>query len=341
MRLWSYQAVSRAANGIMFFQWRAARAGAEKFHGAMVPHAGADTRTFREIKQLGRELAGLQALIPARNLTQAAMVFDWDNWWVLEQDSHPSADLTMMGQVSSYYRALHRRNIAVDFVPSTVTLEALKPYKLLIVPNLYLTRAGVAEVFEAFVRGGGVIVMAPFSGISDENDHIHLGGYPAPFKNLLGIHVEEIEAMGQAGRVITDDEDEHACETWRDAIQLRGAQALARFGSEYFAGQPAVTRNPFGAGGAYYVGTVLDAGAMDWLLGRAVDEAGLRAPLDAPAGVECLVRASADASYLFLLNHNDAPARVALPGAMTDLLTGVAHSGAITLPALGVAILRM
>ena len=56
MRLCSYQALARGADGIMFFQWRASQAGAEKFHSGMVPHVGTDSRVWREIKGLGNEL---------------------------------------------------------------------------------------------------------------------------------------------------------------------------------------------------------------------------------------------------------------------------------------------
>ena len=339
MRLWSYQAVARAANGVMFFQWRAAKAGAEKFHGAMVPHAGADTRTHREIKQLGQELKLLAEIVDTTNRAEVAMVFDWDNWWVLEQESHPSAEISMLGQGSAFYRALHRRNITVDFVPSTVTLEMLKDYRLLIVPNLYLTRPGVAEVFEAFVRDGGTIVMAPFSGISDQNDHIWLGGAPGPFKNMLGIHIEEYESMAHVNRVITEDEEDFACEAWRDVITLRGAERLARFGMDYFAEQPAITRNQFGQGGAYYLGTCLNSAGMDWLMGHVCTEAQVEAPLDVPAGVEVLVRESADRAYLFVLNHTPDPVSIKLPRSMRDLLTGTKHASALALLGYGVAVL--
>ncbi len=339
MRLWSYQAVSRAANGILFFQWRAAKAGAEKFHGAMVPHAGESTRTFQEVKQLGQELKGLAELTMTTNRADVAMFFDWDNWWVLEQDCHP-ADLTMMGQTSAYYRALHRRNITVDFVPSTIELDVLKTYRLVVVPNLYLTRADTAKVLETYVAGGGLVVVAPFSGIADENDHIWLGGYPAPFRKFLGITIEENEALNGANRVITEDEDDFVCQAWHDAITLQGAEAVARFGQDYFADAPAITFNRFGSGGAYYIGTCLGPDGMDWILGRACEDADVRAPLPAPSGVEVLLREGPGGAYLFLLNHNPEATTIKLERTMRDLLTGEMHNRSIGLPAYGVAVLK-
>jgi beta-galactosidase len=332
MRLWSYQALSRAANGILFFQWRAAKAGAEKFHGAMVPHAGKDTRIYREVKQLGQELQALSqtGLQSTTNQAGAAMVFDWENWWVLEQDSHPTRDLNVF-KIAPYYAALHQQNIETDFIQSTADLNTLMKYKLIVIPNLYLTRPGVAERFEQFVAAGGTLVVGPFSGISNEDDHIWLGGAPGPFKTLLGIHIEEYEAMAQPNFVITDDEESFACDTWRDNIALRGAKMVARFGQDYYADAPSMTQNDVGKGRAYYVGTCPDIAGLTWLLKRACSDAGLKPALDVPAGVEVLVRSNGAQSFTFLLNHGDKAVDVRLPAPMRDVLSGESLEGKVTL----------
>lgn len=338
MRLWSYQALSRGANGILFFQWRAAKAGAEKFHGAMVPHAGADTRTFREVKQLGAELKQLADLRATTVKAEVAMVFDWDNWWALELESHPSADMNVW-QYAPYYGSLHQRNIAVDFVPSTY--DELNRYKLVVVPNLYLTRAGVAKRFEKYVAEGGTLLIGPFSGISDEHDHIWLGGYPAPFRKLLGIRIEEWDVLpqGQARSIITDDEEQFSHSTWSDSITIEGARPLARFGEGEWIDQPAITQNAFGKGTAYYVGTVPDRAAFAWLFDRILRQAGVQAPLAAPPDVEVVVREDGARRYTFLLNHGPAPVKVALPDAMRDALTGEPADRSVTLGVQGVAVL--
>ncbi len=75
------------------------------------------------------------------------------------------------------------------------------------------------------------------------------------------------------------------------------------------------------------------------LVGRLLDDAGVAAPLDAPAGVEVTRREAAGRAYTFVLNHNDLPAHVALPAPMRDLLTGATHAGTLETPARGVSIL--
>ena len=59
MRALSYQAVARGATGVLFFQWRASRAGAEKYHSAMLPHSGVASPVWAEVTGLGGELARL------------------------------------------------------------------------------------------------------------------------------------------------------------------------------------------------------------------------------------------------------------------------------------------
>ncbi|EFL37774.1 beta-galactosidase [Streptomyces griseoflavus Tu4000] len=55
--------VARGSDGAMFFQWRQSRRGAEKFHSAMLPHGGTETRVFREVTELG---AAIDSLAPVR-----------------------------------------------------------------------------------------------------------------------------------------------------------------------------------------------------------------------------------------------------------------------------------
>lgn len=338
MRLWSHQAIARGSDGVMFFQWRAARAGAEKFHSAMVPHVGTDSRTWREVVALGHELRQLGAVRPTRVAADVAIMFDWESWWALEGDGKLSRDIQQIEQVRSYYDPLFERNITVDFVAPGADLGA---YQLLLVPNLYLVSDAAAQVIERFVAGGGTLLMSFFSGIVDERDHIRLGGYPAPFRKLLGLRVEEFTplAPGQANSIAAEGGARYSCDLWADIIDLEGATALASYQDAFYAGRPAATRHAYGQGQAYYLGTRPDAAGMAWLLERACDDAGVRPALALPEGVELVQRRSGAATLLYLLNHRSAPVEIALATEADELLTGQRLSGAYTLEAHGVAIL--
>ena len=339
MRLWSYQAMAHGADGVMFFQWRASRAGAEKYHGAMVGHGDlARSRVWRECAALGQELTRLDGILDSTIAAQVAILLDYESWWALETDAKPSEGVRLLDQVRRYYAPLHTRNLAVDFARPDGDLSK---YRLVLAPNLYLLRPGVAENLERFVTAGGTLVMSFFSGIVDQDEQILLGGYPAPLRRLLGLSVEEFDPFvpGQANSLISLD-GTFACDLWADLIDLEGAEALATFGGDFYAGRPAVTRHRFGGGYAYYLGTRPQPVYMARLLECVCDEAGVTPVLDAPIGVEAVRRSGRDGSFLFLLNHNPEPASVTLPGSGTDLLTAGRLAGTIRLEPYGVMVVR-
>jgi beta-galactosidase len=211
MRLGNFQALARGASGTLFFQWRASTAGSEKFHSALVPHAGTDTRIWREAKAYGAELPALDELLESRVRADAAILFDWENWWALEAGDKPHNDLQLLPQIREIYTQLFQRNITVDFAHPGADLSA---YRLVIAPHLYLVGNGVAENLDRYVKNGGRLLMTFFSGIVDANDRVLTGGYPAPFRDLLGLWIEEFVpyAEGQSNQVRTAAGVEFACD---------------------------------------------------------------------------------------------------------------------------------
>lgn len=339
MRLGSYQAVARGADGVLFFQWRASQAGAEKFHSGMVPHAGTDTRVWGEVKALGKELRGLDALAPSRVHADTAILFDWDNWWALESDSKPSTDLTVMPRVMMFYREMYRRNVTVDFARPDADLAA---YRLVIAPHLYLTNDAANENIKQYVAQGGTLLLNFFSGIVDEDDHIRLGGYPAPFRELLGLWVEEFApyAEGQSNRIETMDGKTFRCGFWADTIHADGAEVVARFGEDYVRDVPVLTRNRFGKGVSYYLGTELAGEGLAWLVERVCAEANVTSRF-APPGVEMTRRTDGDRNWLFMLNFSDAATNVEFEGEGRELITGAEVRSPMALGARGVAIVQL
>jgi beta-galactosidase len=340
MRLWSYGAVARGAEGIMFFQWRQSKAGAEKFHSAMVPHVDpANSRSWKEVSRFGAELGRLDELLGARGEAETAILLDWESWWALELDSKPSTAVRMLEGVYSFYKPLYEANVPVDFAHPGSDLSS---YKLVVAPNLYLVTDDTAENIRRFVADGGTLLMSFFSGIVDGRDHIRLGGYPAPFRELLGLHIEDFVPMaaGETNRVDTLDGESYGCDLWADLIHPEDAESLATFTENFYSGTPAVTRNAFGEGAAYYLGTRPDEHYTRSLLQRVCEEAGVSPAADAPPGVDAVRRNSKNASFVFVLNHNEQAVEVRLPNRGRDLLTGEAHEDRLVLEPLGVAILR-
>ncbi|MGC5288809.1 beta-galactosidase [Micromonospora sp. DT231] len=325
--------VARGADGVLFFQWRASRAGAEKFHSALVPHAGPDTKVFREVCQLGADLKALAEVRGSRVDADVAILFDWEAWWGVELDSHPSADITYDDRLNALYRALWRAGVTADVVHPSADLSG---YRLVVVPTLYLVRDADVAALHRHVEGGGTAAVTYFSGIVDSNDHIRLGGYPGAFRELLGVRTEEFFPLREGEQVRLDDGS--TADVWTEWLHPDGAEVLASYTDGPLPGVPALTRHRVGDGAAWYVGTRLDDAATDRLVARLLDEAGVRPPVPAPPGVEVVRRRDGERTWLFVLNHTEAEIR--LPARGTDLLTGARCSGELMVPAGAVAVVR-
>ncbi|WP_231116399.1 beta-galactosidase [Motilibacter rhizosphaerae] len=325
--------VARGADGVLFFQWRQSRAGAEKFHSALVPHGGEDTKVWREVVELGATLDRLDEVAGSTVRSDVAFLLDWNAWWGVELDSRPSSLVTYLDRAHAFYAALWERGTGVDFLPPDGDLSG---YRLLVVPTLYLCDTATADRVRAYAEAGGTVVVTYFSGIVDEHDAVHLGGYPGAFRDLLGISVEEFFPLLPGESVQLDDGT--TADTWTELLHLRGAEALVRYADGPLAGVPALTRAQAGSGTAYYVATRTDAQGVGALVDRLLAETGVVPVAQVPAGVEAVRRTSEDGSWLFLLNHSASEASV--PAAGTELVTGRSVEGTVTVPAGGVAVVR-
>ncbi|MGC4770796.1 beta-galactosidase [Micromonospora sp. DT44] len=325
--------VARGADGVLFFQWRASRAGAEKFHSALVPHAGPDTKVFREVCQLGADLAALAEVRGSRVDAEVAILFDFEAWWAVELDSHPSVDVTYADRLNALYGALWRAGVTADIVHPSSDLSG---YRLVLAPTLYLVRDADVEALRRFTEAGGTAAVTYFSGIVDENDHIRLGGYPGAFRDLLGVRTEEFFPLREGERVGLDDGG--TVDVWTEWLHADDAEVLASYTDGPLPGVPALTRRPVGAGAAWYVGARLDEPATDRLVARLLDEAGVRPAAQAPTGVEVVRRRDGERTWLFAINHTSSEVRI--PATGVELLTGTRCAGELTLPAGEVAVVR-
>jgi beta-galactosidase len=333
-RLDSLQAVARGADAICFFQWRQARSGAERFHSALLPHAGADTGVFRATVALGADLRRLRSVTGAGVEASVALLFDWESWWAGEEPGRPTSRLDTLDQVRRWHRALWRRGIAVDLVRPGA---ALSGYRAVLVPHSYIVEPVAAAALRAALDAGASVVVGPFSGVADRNAEVLQGRSPVLLRDLVGVSGEEWVGLPDEPTTVTAEPawtnaPEAAIEAGVLGERLRsdGAEVLARFDAGHLDGAPAITRHRAGAGTAWYLGAIVSDDALAAVLDEALDAAGVSGVTPdrvLPDGVEAVQRGDA----LFLLNHGRTTGRVTVPGARRDLLSDADVDGQVTL----------
>jgi beta-galactosidase len=338
MRGLSYQALARGASGVLFFQWRASRTGAEKFHSAMVSHSGLAAPVWTDVTALGAELATAQGWTSAPVRTRAAVVFSWPNYWAVESPVSPAPDFRLLDQVGWMYQPLFDRSVTVEFAHPG---EPLGGYEALVVPSLYLVTQDEASNLLSFISSGGTAVLSYWTGIVDEHDRVYLGSYGGPLRPLIGCEVVDVAPLppGETVEVEWEDGSRTTASFWVDiATPREGGRVLARVASGPWAGSPVVVKASHGDGTAYYVGTRLDSDGLQ----RVYDLVpALRDGLaDFADGVERVVRASPDAEYEFLINHTDGDRKVMLAGPGYDVLGRRQADGTLALGRRDVAIVR-
>ncbi|MFD0673496.1 beta-galactosidase [Cohnella sp. GCM10027633] len=349
-KLASLQAVAHGADSVQYFQWRKSRGSSEKFHGAVVDHAGHEnTRVFRDVADLGRTLADLSKVVGATTPSETAILFDWDNRWAVKDAQGPrNSGIHYEETVMAHYRAFWKQGVPVDIVGSQ---EDLSSYKLIIAPMLYLCREETGRKLEAFVENGGTLVTTYWSGVVDERDLCHLGGFPGPLRKTLGIWAEEIDglhdhdvngvvlpegnALGFAGTF----ESRELCEI----VHLETGEALGYYSDDFYAGQPALTVNNLGQGRAYHMATRLGDDFLTAFYRRIISEANLSRALDTelPEGITAQVRTDGSTDYVFVMNFGGEISLVELDErTYIDMETGEPIGKQLELPVNGVRVIK-
>ena len=347
VRKLSWQVVSHGADTVQFFQMKQSIGGCERFHGAVIAHDGTEqSRVFKETAALGGELDRIGKRIMGSEIrAKVAIMFDWQSYWSLEGCVGPTAGFSYPNEVHRFYRAFWRRNVPVDIIESTTPLDKLKQYDLVVAPALITVLPGVAETLESYVSEGGSFITGYMAGIHDEHDLVVPGGYPGKLRDLMGVWVEEIDALAPDETIeVHGDAVDAKGEIVASIIHREGARRLAAYGGgEFYAGHSALTVNTYGKGKAYFVGTPLDETGMSAFMAPIIKELGLK-PLDTPEDVSLSVRYGDDGvRYAFLINNSESDKRLCLDelNGGVELLTGHVVDGPVELKPYGVNVIEL
>ncbi|MGE4565487.1 MAG: beta-galactosidase [Victivallaceae bacterium] len=343
-------AVGHGADAVMYFQIRKGRGGSEKLHGAVIDHEGSEnTRVFREVAEVGEILKKIEPVRGTMTDPDVALIYEWESNDALRLSGGPSDSRKLVDEtLADHYRAFWEMNIPCDVIESTMDFS---PYKVVVAPMLYMLKPGVAAKIKEFVAAGGVWISGYLSNyVNDTNLHF-LAGLPGDgLREVFGIWSEELDGLTPEDKQCFEPvagnplsfEERGLIVDFAERIHLEGAEMLARYGEDFYAGEPALTCNRFGKGYAYYQAA---RGNLDFLrhfYGRIAACHGLKPLLATPRGVHATIREAGRERFVFIYNFT-AETRSFLLGDFRgkSLLDGKECAGSLTLAPFGSDVLKI
>ncbi|MCI2148213.1 beta-galactosidase [Bifidobacterium crudilactis] len=345
--------LAMGANAICYFQWRQSRSGAEKFHTAMLPHAGEDSRTFREVCELGRDLKRLgeaDLTESAVAKSSVAVVYDYESEWASEHTATPTQEVRHWTEPLDWFRALADCGITADVVPIRADWDS---YEAVVLPSVYLLDEGQARRVRKYVAAGGKLFATYYTGIADGDDHIWLDGYPGAIRDVLGIRSEDFAPLGTDTEGVLDHLDLSNGTVAHDLADVitsvaDTAKVLATYEAEEWtamSGVPAVTLNIYGKGRAAYVGCRLGREGLAATLPDLLARMRVKG-FDEASGASVLrverVRTGGQERFVFLFNRTHRDVTVDIEGTVLVTSRATVHDdgSAATLKANGLLVMK-
>ncbi len=349
----SLQAIAHGSDTVQYFQWRKSRGSSEKFHGAVVDHVGHEhTRVFLDVSELGALLKKLDPVVGTTVRPEVAILYDWENRWAIEDMHALGRDVERRGYFQtalSCYQPFWTRGIPVDIIAEE---DNFSSYRLIVAPMLYMLKPGLAERLRRFVENGGTLVTTYWSGLVNDTDLCFLGGWPGDgLRELMGVWDEETDtlALDDRNSLVAAPGNElglngsYAIKDYCALIHAEGARVLATYGSDFYAGRPALTVNDFGKGQAYYIAARTEEAFLNDFFGTLASRLALQPalPVDLPVGVTATLRGGDQRRFIFVMNFNPTPVTIDLGEASyRSLVSSAIVSGQLALPPYGVEILE-
>lgn len=303
LALWASQCIAHGADTVVFFRWRSCLYGTEQYWHGILPHSGVPGRYHQEISAFMQStrplLEAIQGAMPPK---ETAILFSYDQEYALQiQPHHP--DLHYVGHLMTYYKALFKRSLPVDFVSEQ---DDFSGYRALIAPLQYLMDASLAGKLAVYAQNGGTLVLTLRAGIKDrDNNALDQSAPPVMLSGLAGVEVAEYDCLRDVSMQVLWDGARFTAQKWCDILRTTTACPLAAYADDFYAGTPAITVNAFGKGRVYYVGTEMSEALSDRFIAELIETAGLNALAEPVAGVEVACRVTEHTHFFFVLNHTD------------------------------------
>ena len=335
----SIQAVAHGADSVQYFQWRKSRGGHEKYHGAVVDHCGHEnTRVFKEVSHLGEVLEKLSNVVGEKSNSKVAVIADWQNSWAVKHFCGFNNDhRDYFKECIKWYKPFYKKGISVDVIAMD---DDYSKYDIVIAPFLYMLKDGTIDRIEGYVKNGGNFVTTYLCGFVDKDDFCYLGGFPGgKLKDIFGVWCEETDSLpeGIKNTVLYKDK-EYDVTIICDLIHSKGSEVLGKYITDFYADYPAVTKNNYGKGNAYYVAFRNDDDFADDFCTDLIETFNIKpdTSIDFEDGVTIRKRGET----IFVMNFSDTEKTVTLDKEYKDIVNNTTVCGKIKLPVCGYIILE-
>lgn len=315
--------VAMGADAVCYFQWRQSKAGAEKFHSAMVPHTGEDSTVFRDVCELGADLNTLadNGLLGTKLAkSKVAVVFDYESEWATEHTATPTQKVHHVDEPLQWFRALADHGVTADVVPVSSNWDE---YEVVVLPSVYILSEETTRRVRDYVANGGKLIVTYYTGLSDEKDHVWLGGYPGSIRDVVGVRVEEFMPMGDDFPGVPGRLGLSNGAVARDIADVigsvdRSATVLETFRDDPWTGMdgaPAIVANTFGEGRSVYVGARLGRDGIAKSLPEILESLGMAETGENDSRVLRVEREGSDGSrFVFSFNRTHEAVQIPFEG---------------------------
>ncbi len=317
--------LAMGSDAICYFQWRQSKAGAEKWHSSMVPHAGPDSQIFRDVCELGADLNKLadEGLLSTKLVkSKVAVVFDYESQWATEHTATPTQEVRHWTEPLAWFRALADNGLTADVVPVRGPWDE---YEAVVLPSLTILSEETTRRVREYVANGGKLFVTYDTGLVYDKDHVWLGGYPGSIRDVVGVRVEEFAPMGNdfpGAMDHLDLDNGTVAHDFADVITSVAdtAHVVASFKADKwtgFDGAPAITVNDFGDGKAAYVGARLGREGLAKSLPALLEELGIETSAEDDRGEVLRVERADETGenhFVFLFNRTHDVAVVDVEG---------------------------
>jgi beta-galactosidase len=337
-----FQQLAHGADGQIWFRWRTCTAGREQYWHGLLGHDGKPLRRYEEAKQTASDYRKIEKYLQGTTVkSKVAIIYDYESMWALSYQPG-YIENSFQDTVRRYYKAFFRAGINVDMISPSADISK---YKLVLAPDLFILPDHLAKKVDSFVKKGGIFVTDCRFGVKDENNLCHERTLPGLLSGALGIQIEEYESLSNVEYPLKINNlfsGPFTASLYTDWIKSDGAEILANYDEWHMHSFAAVTRNQYGKGIGWYVGTIVkEPSFYDQLITFLLNDAGIKPIIKPPIGIEVSIREGDGKKLLFIINHTEKKQTVSIPKGKNELIGQSKTNDTIEIDRLGVAIILL